>query len=262
MNEKSTFIKLNRKILKWRWYKNTNTKCLFIHLILIANIKDKNFENIKVKRGQLVTSIKSLSQQTDLTPQQIRTALNHLKSTNEITIETTSKYSIITINNYDEYQRTTRQLTIEQQTTNKQSTNDQQQYKNGKEYKRMIKNEREGASPTAPTPSTPYQLFGEFKNVKLTDWELNSLKEKYPNLYQQKIERLSSYIAISGKEYKSHYAVLLQWLAEDLAKGEQRGGKTKGNEESKKGKGYLEQKPSYDIESLENENADLDGIEL
>lgn len=264
MLEKSTFIKLNRKILKWRWYKDANTFRVFIHLILLANVTNMDFENVTVKRGQVVTSQSHLSKDLKISVRSIRTALEHLKLTGEITVKSTPKYSIITIQNYNEYQKVTRNLTGDRQATDRQATGDRQQYKNVKNVKND-KNEREGASSATPAPSKPYQLFGDFKNVRLTDWELNSLKEKYPNLYQQKIERLSSYIAISGKEYKNHYAVLLQWLAEDLAKGEQRGGKFKGNEKIKKGKGYLEQKPSYDIEELEkllNANADLDEVEI
>lgn len=53
-----------------------------------------------------------------------------------------------------------------------------------------------------------YNIYGEFKNVKLTDDEYNKLKEK--NLLPY-IERLSSYIASKGKRYKSHYATILTW---------------------------------------------------
>lgn len=53
-----------------------------------------------------------------------------------------------------------------------------------------------------------YNIYGEFKNVKLTDDEYNKLKEKELLPY---IEKLSSYIASKGKKYKSHYATILTW---------------------------------------------------
>ena len=51
-------------------------------------------------------------------------------------------------------------------------------------------------------------IYGEFKNVKLTDEEYEKLKEA--NLLPY-IEKLSSYIASKGKKYKSHYATILNW---------------------------------------------------
>lgn len=51
-------------------------------------------------------------------------------------------------------------------------------------------------------------IYGEFKNVKLTDEEYKKLKEA--NLLPY-IERLSSYMESKGKKYKSHYATILNW---------------------------------------------------
>ena len=52
--------------------------------------------------------------------------------------------------------------------------------------------------------------YGEYNNVLLTDDELEKLKAEYPD-YKDWIERLSSYIASSGKSYKSHYATIRNW---------------------------------------------------
>lgn len=56
--------------------------------------------------------------------------------------------------------------------------------------------------------------YGEYNNVLLTDEELMKLKEKIPN-WQDFIERLSCYVASTGKRYKSHYATLLNWYRRD-----------------------------------------------
>lgn len=122
MADKTTFIKIDRNILNWRWYSNANTMRVFIHILLKANIREKNFENITVSRGQLVTSRKSLSSELGISEQSVRTALEHLKATNEITIQGTSKYSIITVKNYDNYQGAPDKSTNNQPTTNQQST--------------------------------------------------------------------------------------------------------------------------------------------
>ena len=125
------YIRLFRKFISWEWYKNQNTKAVFIHCLLKANWEDGSFEGQIIKRGSFVTGRKKLSEELGLTEQQIRTALKHLISTNEITIEKTNKYSIITIINYDLYQDINQE--VNQQLTNNQPTINQQLTTNEKE---------------------------------------------------------------------------------------------------------------------------------
>ena len=75
-------------------------------------------------------------------------------------------------------------------------------------------------SAPAPTPkkSKPVKhKYGEYNNVLLTDDELEKLKNEYPD-YQERIERLSSYVASTGKSYKSHYATIRNWARKDAEK--------------------------------------------
>lgn len=103
------WVKLYYKFLKWEWYSDINVSRLFLHLLLTANWEDGKFKGIEIPRGSLITGRKKLSKETGLSEQEIRTALTKLKSTNEITIKTTSKYSIISIQNYDIYQQNDQQ---------------------------------------------------------------------------------------------------------------------------------------------------------
>ena len=59
------------------------------------------------------------------------------------------------------------------------------------------------------------EKFGEFENVLLSADELQKLKSKLGAETESYIERLSSYIASSGKKYKSHYATILSWTQKD-----------------------------------------------
>lgn len=56
--------------------------------------------------------------------------------------------------------------------------------------------------------------YGEYNNVLLTDEELQKLKTEYSD-YEERIERLSSYVASTGKKYKSHYATIRNWARKD-----------------------------------------------
>ncbi len=135
------FIKLNRNMLSWRWYHDMITFKVFVHLLFKANFKDGEFEKHTIRRGQLVTGRKALSKELEISEQSIRTALEHLKSTNEITITPTSKYSIITINSYDKYQNVDQH--INQRSTNNQPTANQQVTSNQPQYKKNKKNKKE-----------------------------------------------------------------------------------------------------------------------
>jgi biotin operon repressor len=131
------WIKLHRKFLDWGWYKHSDTKSIFTHLLLIANNQDNEWNNITVKRGQAITSLPNLSRDTGISIQSIRTCLNRLKSTGEITDKSTNKYRIITIINYDTYQ--SQKETINRQInnqTNRQSTGNQQATNSKQEVKK------------------------------------------------------------------------------------------------------------------------------
>ena len=104
------YIKLDRKILEWGWYKNEHTKNVFIHCLLKANWKDGVFEGRKIPRGSFVTSISNLACELDLTNDEVRTAIKHLESTKEITKQITNRYTVISIVNYDTYQNVTEQI--------------------------------------------------------------------------------------------------------------------------------------------------------
>ena len=132
MNAETGFILLYRQITEWEWYQNPNTFRLFVHCLLKANFTDGRFEGVDVKRGQFITSLPSLSKQTRLTIQQVRTALDHLKSTGEITDRIYPKFRLITVVKYNDFQQDNRQLnrvaTGNQQASNRLSTGYQQQY--------------------------------------------------------------------------------------------------------------------------------------
>ena len=126
LNINGNWIKLFSKFVNWEWYKDQNTKSLFIHCLIKANWKDGKFEGKIIPRGSFVSGRKKLAQELGMTEQEIRTALKHLISTNEITIATTNKYSVITVVNYELYQQinqvSNQQLTNNQPTTNQQLT--------------------------------------------------------------------------------------------------------------------------------------------
>lgn len=100
----TTFIKLDRNILSWRWYGEKTTLAVFIHFLLKANFAESKFSGHTVKRGQYAFSQRRLAKEIGLTYQELRTALNHLTETGEIAVEAFPRVTVVTVVNYDKYQ--------------------------------------------------------------------------------------------------------------------------------------------------------------
>ena len=196
------WIWLHRKLLDWEWYRDANVSRLFIHLLLRANHKTNKWRGIKINRGQLITGRKALARELGLSEMQIRTALNKLKSTNEITIETTNKYSVLTISNYNSYQGSNQHHN--QRVTNKQPTNNQQITTNNNDKNEiMIKNEKKRY--TSPKD--------------ITEEDLKEISEKYKvglGFVKLQLEKMENWLEAKGKTYKNYKRALMSWVLRDM----------------------------------------------
>lgn len=120
-------LRLSRDILNWGWYSDPNTRAVFFHLLLTANWEEKEYLGYKIKRGQAVVGLFALADILGISVRNVRTALEHLKSTSEVTIKTTNKFSIVTVCNFERWQG--QQTETDKQTdkqTDKRPTNDRQ----------------------------------------------------------------------------------------------------------------------------------------
>ena len=104
MADKTTFIKLDRNIIAWRWFTTPKILSVFIWLLVKANVKEGHFKTDTINRGSLVTSNAHIAEGCGITIDNARTALANLESTGEISREVRNHYQIITINNYESYQ--------------------------------------------------------------------------------------------------------------------------------------------------------------
>ena len=83
------------------------------------------------------------------------------------------------------------------------------------EKEREIKREIEKVRPETGHPSHTY---GRYQNVFLPDEELADLQVSFPAVWEQYIEKLSEYMASTGKRYQSHAATIRRWAGEDAKK--------------------------------------------
>ena len=82
-----------------------------------------------------------------------------------------------------------------------------------KEIELEIKIERE-----LETGHAASATFGRYQNVFLSAGELSELQTDFPTVWQEYIERLSEYMASTGKPYRSHAATIRRWIADDRRK--------------------------------------------
>lgn len=96
-----SFVKLDRSILDWEWFDDKNTVYVYLWLLLRAEWRETRYHGVEIKRGQVVTAYSEISEKCGITVRQARTILDRLKTTGKATIKTTSKFSIITMLEYD-----------------------------------------------------------------------------------------------------------------------------------------------------------------
>lgn len=230
------WVKAYRQLLDWEWYTDVPTFKLFLHLLLIVNREPQQWRGQTLSSGSVVTSISALASGSGLSDMQVRTALKHLQKTGEISKNVTNKNTVIILHNYAKYQGSAddRQQADNNQITNKQQTDNNQI--TSAFYKQECKNERIEKGRERASACTPAKLYGEFKNVRLTDEEFAKLKKQFPLDWQRLIKNLSFHIHNTHKTYYDHFSVLQKWGAED-----------------RKNSGALQSPPSYDLEQIKRD---------
>lgn len=204
------FVAFPRGLIDWEWYLEPNTARLFFHLLLTSNWQKKQWQGITIHPGELVTSQSQLAKQLGLSVMQVRTALEHLKSTGYITVKTGAKYSLITLNNYDLIEEGNRRITGKQQADNNNL--------NIKTIKNIKESSSARARETSETRTTTHQIVNEFESCigKLSasaKAELNGYADRLgPELVQ---EILSKCIDLGARSW----AYVRRALAEAEAQG-------------------------------------------
>lgn len=160
------WVKLHRKFLDWEWFSDINTCHIFLFCLMKANHSTKKWQGVDIHPGQFISSQTHISEQTGLTVMQVRTCLNKLKSTGELTVKTTNKYSMFSITNWYSYQDDNRQdnsqVTIKQQADNNQVTTN----KNDKKEKNE---ENNITSPSPKADPVPFTKIVELYHEKLPE---------------------------------------------------------------------------------------------
>ena len=207
------FITLHRKMTESAWYGKPEYVAVWIHLLMRANHKDRDVmvgnQVIKLKRGQFVSGRKALSKEIGLTENKLRTILSCFKNAQQINQQSSSKYSVFTVLNYDEYQSSNQQ--INQQTTSKPPANHQQTTTdNNVNNENNVKN-RGGDKSSPPPASKKTQLKTYLKNCEQSDVDPipgDSIVFKNAD----KLELPYEFVLVGWEHFKNH------WLSKNACK--------------------------------------------
>ena len=180
------WVKIYRELQEWEWYTKPGMVHLYIHLLLSANHTTVKWQGSAIKRGQLVTSVAQLAKNTGLSVQSVRTCLNRLESTNEIAIETTKMYTLITICNYGRYignesnsnkasnKASNKQPTKQKQSANKRLTtnkNDKNDIYTHTQYNYLVETITRERADTRESVQRMIALAGELKRRRMESEE-------------------------------------------------------------------------------------------
>lgn len=239
------YIKLHRRILDWEWYKDNNTKTIFIHLLLNACYDNCRFMGNAVERGQYMTSLSRLSSDVNIPVRQVRTALKRLAITGEIDMQTTNKYSLITICNYESYQleESKRKTKV---TSKRQAGDTQTTHINKKEIKKKNKNNI---------------YLGECLSDKLwievvcmqTSMSADHVKKSLSDFVNHLL--ITDEIKFSLKDFKSHYVNWLRYNMDKVLK-------SASAEYTWSWKGQVPKTGTYDEMIRDKQSFDLNGFEF
>ena len=207
MAELNGYVKLHRKMIEWGWYSNSVVKDTFLHLLMVAAFKPTTYLGYEIKPGQAVIGRKKLASDLGFSEQQIRTALKKLESTGEISIFSTNKFSIITIENWGFYQDDEKTLTNNQPTNNQQITNNQPHLKNVKNVKN-VKNIYRAVPPELLEAFTEFaEMRKQIKKPITTDNTVNRLLRKLDKLGSTTEEKIDILNQSTDKCWQDVYAL-------------------------------------------------------
>ena len=118
------FVKLYRSIDEWEWRTDPNTLSVWLYMLTHARHEPGSWRGVELQPGQLITGRDALSKATGVSVRGVRTALEHLEKSGNLTIKATNKFSVVTIEKWDFWQGGT-QTTDQQPTSNRPATDQQ-----------------------------------------------------------------------------------------------------------------------------------------
>ncbi len=179
-----SYIKLDRRMLNWEWKDEPNMVALWIEILLQANWEERCWHGETFPIGSFPTSISKLAKGSGLSIQSVRTCLKRLENTQEITIESTSHGTKISVVKWAQYQGNE---DLSNTVSNKQVTNDQQAPNKRSTTLKEIKEIKERKNNKSKEFNEAFDAFADMrKKIK------KPLTEKAEKMVLKKLDEMSS----------------------------------------------------------------------
>jgi len=205
VNGEGGWIKIHRNILKNPWMNNANVLGTWVYILLNVAYQPEDvvFEGkrITLQPGQGLFKFNEMAKILGIPKSTLYRVIELFKSEKQIEKQSSPRNTLVTVVNWEKYQVNGKQ--IEKQMGNKWETN-------GKQMGNLPINNKnirikEGKN-----------IYGTYQNVLLSDEEMQKLQSEFPSDWDDRIERLSEYIASTGKKYKDFLATIRSWARRDV----------------------------------------------
>lgn len=207
--QKTTFVKLDRNIVDWRWFRDSSVLHVFIWLLLKANVKDHAFQREIIPRGSLATSYETIAEACGMSRSSVQRALSRLEQTGEIERSRKWNCQVVKIVGYEEYQNQKKGVhtehslehSLEQSFEHSFEHSLEHQYKNNKNIKN-IKNEKNPPKPpmgaSRPSGRERYPCGLSDKPEWMTEEEWDTARymtaDDIPGLYRGDYDSVIDYL--------------------------------------------------------------------
>lgn len=199
LNRQAGWVKLYRSILDNGWLKNHKLLVFWVYCILKASHRGCKAlvgnQQININPGQFIFGLKKASEETGLSVQSIRTCVSSLKTLGNLTVQSTNKFSVVTVVNWAFYQDSINEINKQSNTkvtSSQHTTNNIQECKNV----RIIK----------------YSNKADF-NSAISDLDfVNNLQAIYPSVdIQSQIPDMRAWLLINSPK-KDYYRFVKNWV--------------------------------------------------
>ncbi len=201
--DKKGYVLVYRSVKdNWIWNSKEpfDKRSAWIDLILTANHQDKkinfNGQLITVKRGEMITSFRVLSDRWQWSKNKVSNFLNQLESDGMIVTKRDTRFTLIKLEKYDFYQ-----YSKEPKRTPKGQSRDTERTPKGQNNTLNTFNTLNKTLSKDSVCDINAHPHGRFQNVFLTDEEYEAYKKEHPDI-DEIIEELSEAIDTDPKRYQ------------------------------------------------------------
>lgn len=219
------WIKLYRQLIDCSVFKNPSLLKVWIWCLLKASHDGYTtmvgLQNVSIEKGQFVFGRKKAADELDMTESSIYRFIKKLENEKMLNIKTNNKYSIISIEKYNEYQY--EENKNEQQKNNKKTTNEQQMNTNKNKRTKEINNKLVAEPTTELVDAFISLILNDKTEHPVTLKQINEWKELYPAVnVEQELRNMKGWLIANPTKRKTEKGILRfinTWLSKQQDKG-------------------------------------------